>query len=234
MKKRIYLYLVFALLLGYSCGKDGGNEPDPEPENMLPTVPTKIFPLNNTLCIDNAINFQWNAAEDPEGDVLRYRVEISENANFSNILESKSVSNNTSTIITLEKGLSFFWRVKAIDSKNGESDFSDTSQFLTEGDGESNHLPFVPELVLPALNATISGTATTLSWTASDIDEDTLTFDVYLDTNTNPTTKVSENQTNTTYEASGLIPATTYYFRIVVKDDKGGATIGQVWSFSTN
>lgn len=234
MKRHVYLYLAFVLLLGYSCGKDEGNDPDPEPENEVPTVPTKVFPLNNTLCIDNNINFQWNESSDPEGEVLRYRVEISENADFTSILESKSVSDATSTIITLDKGLSFFWRVKAVDAKNAESDFSATSQFLTEGNGESNHLPFIPELILPELNGTISGTSTTLSWTASDIEEDPLTFDVYLDTSENPNTKVSENQTSTTYQATNLSSATTYYFKIVVKDDKGGVTIGQVWSFNTN
>lgn len=234
MKKHIYLYLVFTLLLSLSCSKEEGAGPEPEPENKAPTVPSKIFPLNNTLCIDNAINFQWNASTDPEGETLRYRLEIASDANFSSIIENKSVTNVTSTIITLDKGLSFFWRVKAIDSKNAESDFSITSQFLTEGEGESNHLPFIPELVLPVLNSTISGTSTTLSWSASDADEDPLTFDVYLDTNENPTTKVSENQSNTTFLASGLSAGTTYYFKIVVKDSKEGVTIGSIWSFSTN
>ncbi|WP_298767171.1 fibronectin type III domain-containing protein [uncultured Polaribacter sp.] len=234
MKKHIYLYLVFTLLLSLSCSKEEGPGPEPETENKAPTVPSKIFPLNNTLCIDNAINFQWNASTDPEGETLRYRLEIASDANFSSIIENKSVTNVTSTIITLDKGLSFFWRVKAIDSKNAESDFSITSQFLTEGEGESNHLPFIPELVLPVLNSTISGTSTTLSWSASDADEDPLTFDVYLDTNENPTTKVSENQSNTTFQASGLSAGTTYYFKIVVKDSKEGVTIGSIWSFSTN
>ena len=233
MKKHIYLYLVFVLLLGYSCGKDEGVDPEPEPENVAPTVPTIIFPQNNTLCIDNAIKFEWNASNDPEGEALRYRLEIANDANFSSIVENKSVSNKTAIVVTLNKGLTFFWRVKAIDSKNAESDFSVTSQFLTEGEGESNHLPFIPELVLPELNATVSGTSTTLSWTANDADGDALTFDVYLDTNTDPSTKVSENQSNSTFEASGLSEGTTYYFKIVVKDDKGGVTIGSVWSFNT-
>lgn len=87
---------------------------------------------------------------------------------------------------------------------------------------------------MPELNTTVSGTSTTLSWTASDVDGVALTFDVYLDTSTDPSTKVSENQSNSTFEASGLSAGTTYYFKIVVKDDKGGATIGSVWSFSTN
>ena len=221
---------MFVSLLVFSCGKDD----DPEPENSLPTVPTKVYPLNNTLCIDNAINFEWNASTDSDGDNISYKVEVSENASFSNIIETQSVSNNTSVVITLEKGLSFFWRLKAIDSKDGESNFSEVSQFLTEGEGESNHLPFIPILVSPKLESIISGTSTTLSWIATDADNDALTFDVYLDTNTKPNTKVSENQTATTFEATALNPETTYYFKVVVKDDRGGVTVGQVWSFITD
>ena len=98
----------------------------------------------------------------------------------------------------------------------------------------SNHLPFAPNLLAPVLNSEIDGTSTTISWTASDVDNDTLTFDVYLDKKSNPNIKVSENQSGTTFNASGLSVATTYFFKVVVKDDKGGVTIGQVWSFSTN
>ena len=85
----------------------------------------------------------------------------------------------------------------------------------------------------PALNSEIDGTSAALSWSASDVDNDPLTFDVYLDTNQDPTTKVSENQTETTFNATGLTASSTYYFKVVVKDDKGGVSIGQIWSFTT-
>ncbi|WP_299012513.1 hypothetical protein [uncultured Polaribacter sp.] len=228
MKKHTYIYLVFALLLVYSCGNDE------EPENMAPSIPTKIFPLSNTLCVDNAINFQWNAAQDPEGDALTYRIQIADNSNFQSVIENVTVSNGTARIITLEKGLSFFWRIKAIDANNAESEYSEVSQFLTEGDPERNHLPFIPELISPSMDSEISGTNTILRWSASDADEDPLTYDVYLDTNIDPTTKVSDNQTSTIYEATNLVANTTYYFKILVKDNNGGTTVGQVWSFSTN
>lgn len=79
-------------------------------------------------------------------------------------------------------------------------------------------------MVAPALNTEIE---------ATDADADPLTFDVYFDTNENPTTKVSENKTETTYNATGLTAATKYYFKVVIKDDKGASSIGQVWSFTT-
>ena len=56
---------------------------------------------------------------------------------------------------------------------------------------------------------------------------------MYLDTNENPTTLVSENQSDNTYNATNLVASSTYYFKVVVKDGNGGISIGQVWSFKT-
>ena len=227
-----YLHLLLIVGFVFSCSS-GDGDIEPEPDNGVPSVPTIIYPLNNTLCIDNAINFEWSASSDPDGDSVRYKVEISKDANFSNIVTNKSVSSATTTLITLDKGVSFFWRVNAIDSKNAESNYSLTSQFLTEGNGVLNHLPFVAELVAPEMDELINGTSVTLSWTASDADNDVLTFDVYLDTSSNPVTRISENQTENTFNITGLTTATTYYFKVDVKDDNGGVTFGQVWSFKT-
>ncbi|RED47793.1 fibronectin type III domain-containing protein [Seonamhaeicola aphaedonensis] len=233
--KKAYLYLVVftSILMSCSGGGDGdGGGPDPDVENTAPTVPTLVYPLSNTLCIDNNVVFEWNASTDSEGNAITYRVEVSENSNFSTLSHDLS-SSTTSRVISLEKGKSYYWRLKARDVKGAESGYSSVSQFLTEGDGVSNHLPFAPELVAPAMNSEIDGTSTTLSWTASDVDGDTLSYDVYLDTNSSPSTKVSEGQSGTSYDATGLSAASTYYFKVVVKDGNGGATIGQVWSFKT-
>lgn len=180
--KKTYKYLVVILGLMVSCG-GGDDDPIEEiPENRPPSVPVQVYPLNNTLCINNSVDFQWNKSQDSDNDFLKYKVEVSNNSDFTSIVQTKTVS-TISTTITLEKGKAFYWRVKAIDSENAESDFSTPSQFLTEGEGVSNHLPFAPVLVAPVLNSEIDGTNTTLSWTALDVDGDSLTFDVYLDTN---------------------------------------------------
>jgi len=232
--KRNLVYIALILGITISCSKggdDGGTPPAPK-ENIVPTVPVQLYPLNNTLCINNNVSFEWKASTDADGDALSYVVEVSESSSFTS-LAFTAVSYSTAKLISLTKGKSYYWRIKAKDTKNGESAYSSVSQFLTEGEGVSNHLPFAPELVAPQLHAEIDGTSTTLSWTASDVDNDDLTFDVYLDTNASPTTKVSENQSSTTFAATGLTASTRYYFKVVVKDDKGGATVGQVWSFST-
>lgn len=231
--KKLYLCLSLVVLILISCSKEEGQgQTEPPVENAAPSIPNQVYPLNNTVCIDNNIIFEWNASTDAEGNRITYKIEVSENSSFNPILQTQT-SFSESKLITLPKGKSFYWRIKAVDSQSAESEYSSVSQFLTEGDGVSNHLPFAPTLVAPALNSEIEGTSTTLSWSASDVDGDPLTFDVYLDTNADPTTKVSENQTESTYNATGLIASSTYYFKVVVKDNKGAASIGQIWSFTT-
>ena len=233
--KKPYLYLALSLLLTtFSCGGGGSDDNNPEPEetNTAPTTPSLVYPLDNTVCIDNTIVFQWNKSTDAEGNRITYKLEIAENSAFSPILQTQT-SFSESKLISLTKGKAYYWRIKAVDSQAAESPYSSVSQFLTEGDGTSNHVPFAPSLIAPTLNSEIEGTSTTLSWSASDADGDDLTFDVYLDNNTEPTTLVSENQTAATFEATNLSASSTYYFKIVVKDANGGSSVGQIWSFTT-
>ena len=232
MKKR-YLFLAIGLAFSCSSGGDDTSGIEDPIKNTAPTVPSQVFPLSNTLCVDNNVVFEWNASTDAERNFISYNIEVSENSSFSTISYTSTVRNSTSTIITLDNGKSYYWRIKAKDENNAESEYSSVSNFLTEGEGVSNHLPFAPELVTPVLNSEIDGASTTISWSASDFDNDTLTFDVYLDTNLDPTNKVADNQSDTMFEATGLTAATTYYFKVVVKDENGGVTIGQVWSFNT-
>ena len=232
MKKFLYIAVIGIVIS--SCGGGGGDTPPTPPaENKPPTTPTTIYPANSDLCIDNAVNFNWNASTDPEGDAITYTVEVSENSSFSPISQTKTTS-TTSIAISLEKGVAFYWRVRAKDSENDSSDNSTTVQFYTEGDGVSNHLPFAPVLVAPTLSETVTGTSTTLSWTASDVDtEDTLTYDVYFGTDENPTTKEGSNITENTLSVN-ISGTSNYYWKVVVKDDKGGQTIGQIWDFKTD
>lgn len=218
-----------------SCSSGGGNDQDEMQapnENTAPTIPSQVFPLDNTICTDNNVIFEWNASMDAESNIITYNIEVSENNSFSP-LSHTATSSAESKLISLEKGKAYYWRIKAKDNRLAESEYSPAMQFLTEGEGVSNHIPFAPSLIAPALNSEIEGASTILSWEASDVDEDPLTYDVYLDTNIDPTTKISENLSETTLDVTDLSPASMYYFKVVVKDGKGGISIGQVWSFST-
>jgi hypothetical protein len=57
---------------------------------------------------------------------------------------------------------------------------------------------------------------------------------VYLDTVNPPTTVISANQSGDLFTTPTLNAATNYYWKIVVKDNNGGQTIGQIWNFKTD
>jgi hypothetical protein len=234
MKKIIYLASISLLFL--SCGGGGSDGPalTPEPTNTAPTVPSLVAPTNNLLCINNMVTFEWGASTDAENNPIVYQLQIATDNQFSQTIPTTPVSSRTQTV-PLDKGKAYYWRVKASDSKNASSAYSNTFSFYTEGAAVANHLPFLPELIQPEINSTITGTTAVLKWAASDVDAtDVLTYDVYLDTTNPPIAKISENKTSTTFEATALKTATIYYWKVVVKDNKGGETIGQVWNFRTN
>ena len=229
MKKYLYITLVSTLL--YACGGGGGTTPTPTPVNTAPTVPTLTNPTNNQLCINNTVVFEWNASTDKEGDAITYQLQVATDNQFTAIAHSTTASTPTTTI-TLDKGTAYYWRVKATDSKQAASAYSSVFKFYTEGIGAVNHVPFAPELVSPAMNAAVTTSPVDLQWTATDVDtSDTLTYDVYAGTVNPPTTKVAAAITTTTFSYTPTVQATNYWY-VIVKDNHGGQTQGQVWSFA--
>lgn len=233
MKNKVIFSLIVSLVL-ISCG-GGGNDPAPapEPKNTAPTVPLLITPVANKLCISNIVIFEWGVSTDAEKNPIVYQLQIATDNQFTQIVSTSDISNPTQSV-TLDKGKAYYWRVKAIDSKNASSVYSPINSFYTEGLAVSNHLPFIPQLIAPIKNSTISGTSTTLKWSGSDVDvNDVLSFDVYLGTEINPTTKIVDNKTATLYDVT-LQATKNYYWKVVVRDNKGGETHSQISSFRTN
>ncbi len=109
------------------------------------------------------------------------------------------------------------------------------SNYGKEEPTQANENPSVPTGPTPANNSTGISTSPTLSWNPStDPDGDPVSYDVYMDTNQNPTTlKTTTSLTTPQYAASGLTTGTKYYWKVVAKDDKGGASTGGPWSFTT-
>ncbi len=73
-----------------------------------------------------------------------------------------------------------------------------------------------------------------LSWVCSDPDGDELTFYVYFKKGATPTeTDLATVTTQASYTVGELNLITTYYWKIVAEDSKGGKTEGPVWKFTT-
>jgi len=231
MKKLICTLALSTLL--WACG-GGSDTPPPAQVNRAPTTPTLVYPTNNLLCIENPVECKWNASTDADtGDVITYQIEVAENSAFT---QGKQIFNGTSLtqLVPLLEDVAYYWRVKATDGEDSSS-YSTVYKFYTYGEGIENHLPFSPELVAPGLNLVVQTDTANLQWTADDVDTtDTLTYDVYFDTVNPPVANVASNQATNSFTTETLTASTLYYWKIVVKDGKGGQTIGQIWNFTTD
>jgi hypothetical protein len=98
-----------------------------------------------------------------------------------------------------------------------------------------NQPPNKPSSPSPSNDATGVSPTTDLSWSCSDPDSgDTLTYDVYFEKDdSTPDEKVSEGQSGTSYDPGSLSTTTDYYWKIVVYDNHGHSTTGDIWEFQT-
>ena len=234
MKKYIYTLLTLSTVL-WSCGGGGGDTPPPVTVNHAPTTPTLAYPTADLLCLENPVECKWNASTDEDpGDVITYQLEVAKNSSFTDSKQTFNIQTLTQSVPLLED-VAYYWRVKATDDKNASSSYSSVYKFYTYGEGITNHLPFSPDLVSPTLNGVVLTATANLQWTASDADvADTLTFDVYFGTDESLASVTPVNQTATNFVTPTLAASTTYYWKVVVKDGKGGQTIGQIWNFTTD
>lgn len=90
--------------------------------------------------------------------------------------------------------------------------------------------PLAPTLLSP-LNGGWAMIGDILSWTPTSGAGDANAYDVYFGTATNPPL-VSSNQAATTYTPT-LAAGTTYYWKVVAKNELGDSPASDVWSFKT-
>lgn len=105
----------------------------------------------------------------------------------------------------------------------------------TEQPTKKNVAPSAFNLTTITNEATEVPILPSFSWQkANDADGDSVTYDLYLDTNATPTTKLASNLTTATYAMTVELDAnTTYYWSVTAKDSEGNTTSSAVFSFTT-
>lgn len=230
---KYFVSLISLVLVLTACSSDENTAEIPtEPIPAVPKKPNLIYPNNYQQCSEEILEFNWSDVTTDEIQVVNYTLQIAIDRNFE-ILIVDEILNTYRKEVELELNTTYYWRVKAANSENINTGFTEMNEFFTQGTLVQNFLPNKPVLIAPNTDE-ISGNATTsLEWEGSDQDNDSLVYDVYFGTDINATTKISSDKSATAISVDTSTPD-TYYWKIVVKDDKGGATIGQIWSFTSN
>jgi hypothetical protein len=71
----------------------------------------------------------------------------------------------------------------------------------------------------------------TLSWSASDLDDDILEYEVYLSVETPPADLVGTLDEDEATLKVSVASNTVYYWSVITKDEEGNATNSGIYSF---
>jgi len=192
-------------------------------ETTPPETPHNPVPSDDaTSQIINPV-LSWECS-DPDGNTLVYDIYFGTNSNpglVENDHTTKSYSPGT-----LEYNITYYWKIVADDKRGGMAEGPIWS-FTT-----MNLLPATPTSPAPSDKQTEISLTPVLSWECSDMDGDSLTYDIYFGTDENPPL-VKESHNGRSYLPGALEYSTVYYWKIVAKDEHGGTREGPVWSFLT-
>jgi len=101
-------------------------------DNTAPGIPNLISPVNNTTLTDSFVRFYWNHSTDNVSGVRNYLINIANNSNFNNAFDTTL---SDTTILRRLTDTTYYWKVKAIDIANNQSDWSNVWNFRIQTTG---------------------------------------------------------------------------------------------------
>ncbi|MCX6010195.1 MAG: Ig-like domain-containing protein, partial [Chloroflexi bacterium] len=175
-------------------------------------------------------NVTWEAQDNVGISSINILYSIDEGLTWTLIADDQSNSGSYSWIVPDKPASTYKVKVIALDAENNQREDSSDSTFTVIS---ANNLPNMPSSPFPEdeeLNASVN---VNLSWISGDPDMgDNVTYDVYFDTNSDPSLVIS-NYTGTIYEPGSLYYQRFYFWKIVANDSHGLSISSPVWSFLT-
>lgn len=101
-------------------------------------------------------------------------------------------------------------------------------------DSLANTAPSTPSLPIPENGLSDLSTTVSLSWTASDDDNDQLSYDLKLfNFDQTQSETIAEGLVDPSYELQDLDYSSIYYWQVIVHDGNAAPVNGDLWSFET-
>ena len=192
-------------------------------DNDAPSIPTIMNPGDDSEITSLRPTLELNPSADLDLDQVFYDFEIYSDANLINLVTSTNNSSASWQVNEeLEDNNTYYWRARAVDEHNAQSDWTPTVSFFVNIE---NNPPGVPTLNNPQSGANVATLAPTLSVNNSaDLDGDTLKYEFELYSDQNLTDMVAsaiiaqEDLITSWTVSTALADKTVYYWRVRALD----------------
>jgi hypothetical protein len=214
---RLCIYFL-SLILIWSCG----SEPIPEPQATVLIAPADLNECTTALVLsetERQVKFQWTLALNTDSYELVV-VNTLTNARYE-----KTSSLLTESIV-LTSGASYRWYVNSKSLLSSAVGKSSVRQFYLEGSQDESYLPFPAVLLRPENQSIVdleSSGDFLFDWEGYDLDEDIVSYAVYLGKTEDNLDLVQEGLTVSQLSLS-LDTGERYFWQIITLDSEGNTS----------
>lgn len=181
--------------------------------------PTLIFPTNLVSNMEISIKFDWSDVDGAD----KYKIQISDNISFSNLLFNESVSNSEKTIFPLEYHKIYYWRVNA-ENQTKSGDWSEIYTFTTKIGSTTLKLPENKSINLD--------TNLSFLWNNENY-ADNYNFQLDNKNTFDSPNLIFEDKIENKTNIKELLFDTTYYWRTNINVNSQKGEWSEIWSFRT-
>jgi uncharacterized protein YjdB len=187
-----------------------------------PSPPQLLGPLHESVGLSGKTTFTWTKSE----TALGYGLQVSKDQNFAvNQVDLSNISSESTEVISLEKGVTFYWRVYAF-NEGGNSGYSEVWKF------ETLALPNMPQLLSPINGKKDLATNPTLVWEGGS-GTDFYRLQVSKTKDFSQNLIDISNLLETSFNLENLEEGMTYYWRVRATNAAGNSSYSATWEFAT-
>lgn len=225
--KKVLISTIFLSIIILSCSSD---DDAPTPPSA-PSSASLVFPEEESECTagqqvsntESSITFRWNASQNTDSYELTVK-------SLSTGVSSNFKTASTSFAVTLNKGEGYSWFVTSSSNEVQQTAQGETWRFYNAGDGIESYAPFPANIIAPASGHKFSTGSVNLSWSGSDVDNDIIEYDIYLE-NENPPTAIIESDLSQESTTVTSLASNIYYWKVITKDEAGNTSESAVYEF---
>jgi hypothetical protein len=223
MKRKNLVSIMLLILAGIFTLQSCSKEAPVEAKSFMAAMPVAPVPASDAVIAftgtGQTINLAWTGTAT---NAVTWDVYFGDSSSPDKVA---TVTANAYTA-TITKGGAYYWQVVTIDANNVTTK-SPVWSF------EVNSNPSVPATPVPANNATNVSCNPTITWAATDPENDDLTYDLYLGKTSTPAIYSAGLTSASLDVATTLLATTDYYWKVVANDPFGGTSTSPVWKFTT-